>query len=92
MSESVSTTVSRSVSLFAESKKELTKYNKLHMRHSSAKHVFRLTRDYALILKADFHSLKRFICKLKSTLVAMISILQGPRDFRSWFSGCRDTE
>ena len=55
------------------------------MRHSSTKHVLRLTRDHTLILKADFSYLKRFICKLKSALVVMAT-LQRPRDFRSWIS------
>ena len=53
-----------------ESKKKLTKYNKFDLGHSSTKHVFRLTRDNTLILKADLHYLKRFICKLKSAFVA----------------------
>ena len=56
------------------------------MRHSSTKHVHRLTRNHTLILKADFSYLKRFICKLKSALVIMGSTLQRPRDFGNWIS------
>lgn len=88
--ESVSPSVSRQSFILNSSKRKLTKYNKLDMRHSSTKHIFRLTRDHSLILKADFHYLKQFICMLKSALVAMVSTLQGPRDFRSGISGCRD--
>ena len=93
VSETINQPVSQSVSQsFTESKKDLTKYDKFRMSHSSTKHVFRLTRDYAVILKAHFRYLKRFICKLKSALATMVSTLQRPRYFRSWFSSCRNIE
>ena len=91
ISQSLSHSVSQSVML-SSYKRKLTKYNNLHTRHTSTKHIFRLTRDHTLILKAGFNYLKQFICMLKSALVVVFCTLQVPCDFWSGISGCRDID